>query len=160
MYLVGAKSYPSQCTMKRRKALEPSTSRDRIVRRMQKIERERKRENRPHFPFYASFYASVFLFTPHYLLSVYLANELPYKAVRGAADISTQAGSLETFELLARRARTDGFGRRKGSVARLSLSLSVLSLLGAIRRLAREKHGVVTGGRIEAKARGRAASRG
>lgn len=27
-----------------------------------------------------------------------------YKAVRGAADISTQAGSLETFELLARRA--------------------------------------------------------
>lgn len=31
-----------------------------------------------------------------------------YKAVRGAADISTQAGSLETFELLARRAGESG----------------------------------------------------
>lgn len=39
-----------------------------------------------------------------------------YKAVRGAADISTQAGSLETFELLARRAgRSGGGGGGDGS---------------------------------------------
>lgn len=54
---------------------------------------------------------SVFLFTPHYLLSVYPTNvNARYKAVRGAADISTQAGSLETFELLARRAGRSGGG--------------------------------------------------
>ncbi|KAK1117817.1 hypothetical protein K0M31_015753, partial [Melipona bicolor] len=48
---------------------------------------------------------SVFLFTPHYLLTVHPANERQYKAVGGDSDISTQAGSLETFELLARMAQ-------------------------------------------------------
>jgi len=57
-----------------------------------------------------------------------------YKAVRGAADISTQAGSLETFELLARRARWVW-----GWWGRLSLSLSLLERFWT----AREKRGVV-----------------
>lgn len=60
---------------------------------------------------------SVFLFTPHYLLAVYPANERQYKVVGGDSDISTQAGSLETFELLARMAawngRTGGSGCRR-----------------------------------------------
>ena len=51
---------------------------------------------------------SVFLFTPHYLLTVHPANERQYKAVGGDSDISTQAGSLETFELLARMAAWNG----------------------------------------------------
>lgn len=47
---------------------------------------------------------SVFLFTPHYLLTVHPMNERQYKAVGGDSGISTQASSLETFELLARMA--------------------------------------------------------
>jgi len=66
-----------------------------------------------------------------------------YKAVRGAADISTQAGSLETFELLARRAdEVWGWWRR--------LSLGWF-------RAAREKCGVASGVGTET---GGAASRG
>lgn len=51
----------------------------------------------------------VFLFTSHYLLAVYPASERRYKAVGGDPDISTQAGSLETFELLARMAAWNGW---------------------------------------------------
>jgi len=80
-----------------------------------------------------------------------------YKAVRGAADISTQAGSLETFELLARKA-----GGRVVAVVSLFPSLSLfLSRALSSERFAgsRERSaGVVTGkgeGGIETVARGR-----
>lgn len=71
---------------------------------------KRERSKRAVAPWPAKL-QSVFLFIPHYLLTVHPANERQYKAVGGDSDISTQAGSLETFELLARMPAWNGLDR-------------------------------------------------
>jgi len=117
-------------------------------------EREREREGQPAALSVLCFVPCFYLHRIIYFPYISRTNAR-YKAVRGAADISTQAGSLETFELLARKA-----GGRVVAVVSLSLSLSLslyiyiyiyislspspplslsFSLLGALRGLSRER---------------------